>query len=50
MSKQKNQSNFKAKSTAELQKRGLLVVEIPTSATEMILTLKLNFQREKLVM
>ena len=45
MSKQKNKSNFKAKSRAELQERGVLVVEIPASAAEMVLTLELNFER-----
>ena len=47
MSKQKNKSNFKAKSRAELQERGVLVVEILASAAEMVLTLELNFERYK---
>ena len=42
MSKQKNKSDFKAKNMAELQERGVLVVEIPVLAAEMVLTLELN--------
>ena len=38
MSKQKNKSDFKAKSMSELQEQGLLVVEIPAWAAEMVLT------------
>ena len=47
MSKQKNKSDFKAKSMAELQERGVPVVEIPASAAEMVLTLELNLERDK---
>ena len=47
MSKQKNKSDFKAKTMAELQERGVLVVEIPPSAAEMVLTLELNLKRDK---
>ena len=50
MSKKKNKSDFKVKSMAELQERGLnsvLVVEIPASAAEMVLKLTLNFDRDK---
>ena len=47
MSKQKIKSDFKAKSMAELQQRGVLVVEIPTSAAKMIVTLELNLERDK---
>ena len=47
MSKQKNRSDFKAKSIAELQERRVLVVEIPSSAAEMVLTLELNLERDK---
>ena len=32
---------------AELQERGVLVVEIPPSAAEMVLTLELNLERDK---
>ena len=32
---------------AELQKRRVLVVEIPASASEMVLTLELNLERDK---
>ena len=39
MSKQKNKSDFKAKSMPELQERGVIVVETPSSAAEMVLTL-----------
>ena len=38
MSKQKNESDFKTKSMAELQERGVLLVEIPASAAERVLT------------
>ena len=48
MSKQKNKS-YQAKSMAELQERGVLVVEIPFSAAEMALTLELNLERDKTV-
>ena len=41
MSKQKNKSDFKAKSMAELQERGVIVVEIPSSAAEMVLNIVL---------
>ena len=37
MSKQKNKSDFKAKSMAEMQERGVLVVEILGSAAKMVL-------------
>ena len=37
MSKQKNKSDFKAKSMAEMEERRLLVVEILASAAEMVL-------------
>ena len=37
MSKQKNKSDFKAKSMAEMLERGVLVVEILASATKMVL-------------
>ena len=47
MSKQKNKSNFKAESMAELQERGVLVVEIPASAAEVVLTLELKLERDK---
>ena len=47
MSKQKNRSDFKAKSIAELQERRVLVVEVPSSAAEMVLTLELNLERDK---
>ena len=47
MSKQKNRSDFKVKSIAELQERRVLVVEIPSSAAEMVLTLELNLERDK---
>ena len=47
MTKQKIKSDFKAKSKAELRERGVLVVEIPASAAEMVLTLKLNLERDK---
>ena len=42
MSKQKTKSDFKAKNIAELQEWGVLVVEIPTSTVEMVLTLELQ--------
>ena len=32
---------------AELQERGVLVVEIPILAAEMVLTLELNLERDK---
>ena len=47
MSKQKNKRDFKAKNMAELQERGVLVVEIPILAAEMVLTLELNLERDK---
>ena len=47
MSKQKNKSYFEAKSMAELQERGVLLVEIPFSGAEMVLTLELNLERDK---
>ena len=47
MSKQKNKSDFKAKTMAELQEQGVLVVEIPPSAAEMVLTLELNLEKDK---
>ena len=47
MSKQKIKSDFKAKSMAELQERGVLVVQIPASAAKMVLTLELNLERDK---
>ena len=37
MSKQKNKSNSKAKSMAELQERGVLIVEIRASTAKMVL-------------
>ena len=37
MSKQKNKSDFKAKSMAEMKERGGLVVEILASVAEMVL-------------
>ena len=37
MSEQKNKSDFKAKSMAEIEERGLLVVEILASAAKMVL-------------
>ena len=36
MSKQKNKSDFKAKSMAEMYERGVLVVEILASVAEMV--------------
>ena len=36
ISKQKNKSDFKAKSMAELKEQGVLVVEIPASAAKMV--------------
>ena len=50
MSKQQNTGDFKAKSLAELQEQGGLVVRIPASAAETVLTLELNFERLKPVM
>ena len=47
MSKEKNKSDFKAKSMAKLQEWGVLAVEIPVSAAEMVLTLELNLERDK---
>ena len=47
MSKEKNKSDFKAKSIAKLQEWGVLAVEIPVSAAEMVLTLELNLERDK---
>ena len=48
MSKQKNKSDFKAKSMAELQERGVLVVEIRASAAEVVLPLEPNLERDKI--
>ena len=39
MSKQKNKSDFKAKSMAEMQERGVLVVEILASAAKMVINI-----------
>ena len=47
MSKEKNKSDFKAKSITKLQEWGVLAVEIPVSAAEMVLTLELNLERDK---
>ena len=47
MSKEKNKSDFKAKSMAKLQEWGVLAVEISISAAEMVLTLELNLKRDK---
>ena len=41
MSKQKNKSDFKAKSMPELQERGVIVVETPSSAAEMVFNIVL---------
>ena len=47
MSKQKIKNDFKVKSMAELQERGVLLVEILASVAKKVLTLELNFERAK---
>ena len=47
MSKQKNKSNFKPKSMAELRERGVLVVEIRASAAQVVLPLEPKLERDK---
>ena len=49
MSKQKNKGDFKANSMAELQERGVLVVEIRASAAQVVLPLEPNLERDKAV-
>ena len=49
MSKQKNKGDFKANSMAELQERGMLVVEIRASAAQVVLPLEPNLERDKAV-
>ena len=46
MSKQKNKGDFKANSMAELQERGVLVVEIRASAAQVVLPLEPNLERD----
>ena len=49
MSKQKNKGDFKANSMAELQERGVLVVEIRASAAQVVLPLEPNLEKDKAV-
>ena len=49
MSKQKNKGDFEANSMAELQERGVLVVEIRASAAQVVLPLEPSLERDKAV-